>query len=64
MVIGSDSDDHSFFWCVGQGGTGIMTSPGVGRLLADLLTEGKPSEHFEKTGLKHKDVSPDRFRKK
>lgn len=64
MVIGSDSDDHSFFWCVGQGGTGIMTSPGVGRLLADLLTEGKPSEHFEKTGLKHEDVSPDRFRKK
>ena len=63
MVIGSDSDDHSFFWCVGQGGTGIMTSPGVGRLLADLLTEGKPSEHFEKTGLKHEDVSPDRFRK-
>ena len=64
MVIGSDSDDHSFFWCVGQGGTGIMTSPGVGRHLADLLTEGKPSEHFEKTGLKHEDVSPDRFRKK
>ena len=64
MVIGSDSDDHSFFWCVGQGGTGIMTSPGVGRLLADLLTEGKPSEYFEKTGLKHEDVSPDRFRKK
>ena len=64
MVIGSDSDDHSFFWCVGQGGTGIMTSPGVGRLLADLLTEGKPTEHFEKTGLKHEDVSPDRFRKK
>ena len=64
MVIGSDSDEHSFFWCVGQGGTGIMTSPGVGLLLAELLTEGKPSEHFEKTGLKHKDVSPDRFRKK
>mgnify|MGYP003299656718 FL=1 len=64
MVIGSDSDDHSFFWCVGQGGTGIMTSPGAGRLLADLLTAGSPSEHFDKTGLKHEDVSPDRFRKK
>ena len=64
MVIGPDTDDYSFFWCVGQGGTGIMTSPGAGRLLADLLTVGSPSEHFEKTGLKHEDVSPDRFRKK
>ena len=64
MVIGPDSDDRSFFWCVGQGGTGIMTSPGAGRLLADLLTVGNPSEYFDKTGLKHEDVSPDRFRKK
>ena len=64
MVIGPDTDDRSFFWCVGQGGTGIMTSPGAGRLLADLLTVGSPSEDFDKTGLKHEDVSPDRFRKK
>ena len=64
MVIGPDTTDDSFFWCVGQGGTGIMTSPGAGRLLADLLTVGKPSEHFYKTGLKQEDIFPNRFRKK
>ena len=64
MVIGPDTTDDSFFWCVGQGGTGIMTSPGVGRLLADLFTAGKPSEHFYKTGLKNEDIFPKRFRKK
>ena len=64
MVIGPDTTDDSFFWCVGQGGTGIMTSPGVGRLLADLFTTGKPSEHFHKTGLKQEDIFPNRFRKK
>ena len=64
MVIGPDTTDDSFFWCVGQGGTGIMTSPGVGRLLADLFTAGKPSEHFYKTGLKQEDIFPNRFRKK
>ena len=64
MVIGPDTTDDSFFWCVGQGGTGIMTSPGVGRLLADLFTTGKPSEHFYKTGLKQEDIFPNRFRKK
>jgi len=63
MVIGFDPDDSSFFWFVGQGGTGIMTSPGTGRLLSDLLTEGKPSEHFNKTGLDYADVSPERLRK-
>jgi len=64
MVIGVDPDDSSFYWFVGQGGTGIMTSPGAGRLLADLMTEGKPSEHFNETGLNYADVSPERLRKK
>jgi len=63
MVIGADPDNDSFFWCVGQGGTGIMTSPGSGRLLADLMTEGKPSEYFEGTGLNYEEVSPMRLRK-
>jgi len=49
---------------VGQGGTGIMTSPGAGRLLSDLMTEGKPSEYFNETGLDYADVSPGRLRKK
>lgn len=62
MVIGPEPELPSFIWCVGQGGTGIMTSPGVGRLASDLLIEGKPSSHFNETGLILADVLPDRFR--
>lgn len=62
MVIGPEPELPSFIWCVGQGGTGIMTSPGVGRLVSDLVIEGKPSSCFDKTGLILADVSPDRFR--
>ena len=64
MVIGVDPDESSFFWFVGQGGAGIMTSPGAGRLLADLFTDGKPSECFNEAGLNYEDVSPKRLRKK
>ena len=62
MVIGPDPGRPSFVWCVGQGGTGIMTSPGVGRLVADLVLSGEPSDHFDDTGLVIDDVLPDRFR--
>ena len=46
MVIGPDPQCSSFFWCVGQGGTGIQTSPGAGRLTADLVLGGVPSALF------------------
>ena len=41
-----------------------MYSPGAGRLLADLFTDGKPSECFDEAGLNYEDVSPKRLRKK
>ena len=62
MVIGPEPGRPSFVWCVGQGGTGIMTSPGAGRLVADLVLRGEPSGHFDGTGLVLDDVLPDRFR--
>jgi D-arginine dehydrogenase len=37
LVLGPDPRAEGFFWCVGQGGYGIQTSPGAGRLLADLV---------------------------
>jgi D-arginine dehydrogenase len=37
LVLGADPRAEGFFWCVGQGGYGIQTSPGAGRLLADLV---------------------------
>jgi D-arginine dehydrogenase len=41
MVVGEDPDVKGFFWLSGQGGAGIETSPAVGRIAADLITEGR-----------------------
>ena len=40
LVIGEDPARPGFFWLAGQGGTGIETSPAVGRLAAELITRG------------------------
>ncbi|MEZ5408858.1 MAG: FAD-binding oxidoreductase [Acidimicrobiales bacterium] len=42
MAIGPDPAEPSFVWCVGQGGTGIQSSPGAGQLVADLALDGRP----------------------
>ena len=60
MVIGPDPDHPTFVWCVGQGGTGIQTSPGAGRLTAELSLGGDPSAAF--AGLVLDEVGPGRFR--
>lgn len=62
MVIGPDPDCPSFIWCVGQGGTGIQTSPGVAQLIADLAIDGAPGEAFVDTGLDLASLLPDRIR--
>jgi len=62
MVLGPDPDRPGFVWCVGQGGTGIQTSPGAGRLLADLVTRGAPGSSFDGIGLDVAAITPDRFR--
>ncbi len=63
MVIGPEPSRPAFVWCVGQGGTGIQTAPGAGRLVADLVVRGEPSpEHFGSIGLDLAGLLPDRFR--
>lgn len=62
MVIGPDPAQPTFVWCVGQGGTGIQTAPGAGRLVADLVVDGRPGPMFESTGLDLGCILPDRFR--
>lgn len=62
MVIGPDPERENFVWCVGQGGTGIQTAPGAGRLVADLIVQGEPSQQFDGTGLDLAGLLPDRFR--
>ncbi len=37
FAFGEAAEGEGFFWFVGQGGDGILTSPAAGRLLADLV---------------------------
>ncbi|MFA7439754.1 MAG: FAD-binding oxidoreductase [Sphingomonadaceae bacterium] len=41
-VLGPDPADPGFFWCVGQGGWGIQTSPAMSAVLAALILEEPP----------------------
>jgi D-arginine dehydrogenase len=44
LAFGWDAKAEGFFWCVGQGGYGIQTSPAAGRLVADLVLGRDPGE--------------------
>lgn len=44
LAFGWDRDAAGFFWCVGQGGYGIQTSPAAGKLVADLIAGRDPGE--------------------
>jgi D-arginine dehydrogenase len=46
-VYGFDADVPGFFWCVGQGGFGIQTSPAAGMLGAALLLDEAPGGVIE-----------------
>jgi D-arginine dehydrogenase len=62
LVIGEDPTAPGFFWLVGQGGTGIMTSPAYGALLASqVLGTGLPAE-LAQAGVDPATTSPHRFR--
>lgn len=63
MVIGPDPDRPDFIWCVGQGGTGIQTSPAAGRLVADLALDGAPGDTFAAIDLDLTGLSPERIRR-
>jgi D-arginine dehydrogenase len=41
-VYGFDSDAPGFFWCAGQGGFGIQTSPAAAKMAAALLMDEGP----------------------
>ena len=62
MVIGAEPTRPNFVWCVGQGGTGIQTAPGSGRLVADLIERGAPGPTFDDVRLDLAGLLPDRFR--
>lgn len=55
FVVGEDPLLRGFFWLAGQGGAGIVTSPAVGEIAADLLLDGT-TERLDPASL-----SPRRF---
>ena len=42
LAFGWAPDRPGFFWCVGQGGYGIQTSPAAGQLIADVIAGRDP----------------------
>jgi D-arginine dehydrogenase len=61
-VVGFEPTAPGFFWCAGQGGYGIQTSPALGRAAAALaLGGGLPSDLLD-LGLTAQCLSPLRFR--
>lgn len=59
MVIGPDPAEPSFFWLVGQGGTGIQTAPAAGELVAGLVDDEVPSRLLD-AGVDPASLSPHR----
>jgi D-arginine dehydrogenase len=59
LAFGWGTGQERFFWCVGQGGYGIQTSPAAGRLAADLVLGRDPGEAAEVIGA----IDPGRFHK-
>ena len=59
-VYGFDASAPGFFWCVGQGGFGIQTSPAAAKLAAALLLGESPDPTVRH--IDSKPFSPARFR--
>jgi D-arginine dehydrogenase len=59
LGIGWDDTAEGFFWCIGQGGYGIQTSPAAGKLVADLVAGRDPGQ----TGGFLASIDPRRFRR-
>jgi D-arginine dehydrogenase len=62
MVIGEEPTAPGFFWLVGQGGTGIMTSPAYGALIACQVLGLPPPLDLALAGVDPTTTAPDRLR--
>lgn len=60
-IVGFDPDADGLFWLAGQGGVGIMTSPSMARLAANLIVHGDIPADLADLGLATADVSVARF---
>lgn len=62
LVIGEEPSAPGFFWLVGQGGTGIMTAPAYGALLASHVIGQDIPVELRDAGVDPALTSPGRFR--
>ncbi len=62
LVVGEDPTAPGFFWLVGQGGTGIMTAPAYGELIASQVLHEDVPESLAENGVDPEMTSPARFR--
>ncbi|MGE0725392.1 MAG: NAD(P)/FAD-dependent oxidoreductase [Alphaproteobacteria bacterium] len=60
-VVGEAPEAPGFFWCAGQGGYGIMTSPAMGRAVAGLVADGDLPADLRAMGLRREDLAPARL---
>jgi D-arginine dehydrogenase len=60
-VVGFDPDVEGLFWCAGQGGYGIQTSPAMARLAAALVMREDLPADVTAEGIGSDDISPKRF---
>lgn len=60
-VLGFDPEVSGFFWCAGQGGYGIQTSPAMARAAAALARKERLPLDVAAEGLADSDLSPGRF---
>jgi len=57
LVGGFDDAAPGFFWCCGQGGYGIQTSPAMGQACAALILGRPMPTHIEAEGLAFADLA-------
>jgi D-arginine dehydrogenase len=60
-VVGFDPDVEGLFWCAGQGGYGIQTSPAMARAAAALAKREDLPGNITADGISADDISPRRF---
>ncbi|MFV1992025.1 MAG: NAD(P)/FAD-dependent oxidoreductase [Acidimicrobiales bacterium] len=62
LVLGFDDELPGFFWCVGQGGYGIQTSPAAGATVAALVHGEDLPEQVQAHGVTPDQLSPARLK--
>jgi D-arginine dehydrogenase len=61
-VVGFDDGIEGLFWLAGQGGYGIQTAPGLGRVAAAVATGSELPTDLAKLGVTAQSLAPSRLR--